>query len=129
MKKDSYCCVFVDDKVVNVRIGLHVSERKPQRLRVHVALYADPVKYLPGVQTSTIIDYNRIHEAIASWPGRAHTDLVETYARELVDLAFGIKDVTACAVKLSKMDVYPDAAGAGIDLFLTRRDYKKIAKK
>jgi dihydroneopterin aldolase len=126
MKNESHCCVFVEDQIVNVRIGLHVSERKPQRLKVQVSLYADPVRYLSNVSVDSIVDYNQIHAAIATWPGRPHTDLVETYAREILDLAFSMKDVTACAVKLSKMDIYPDAAGAGIDLFLTRRDYKKL---
>ena len=126
MKNESHCCVFVEDQIVNVRIGLHVSERKPQRLKVHVSLYTDPVRYLSNVSSASIIDYNQIHSAIATWPGRPHTDLVETYAREILDLAFGMKDVTACAVKLSKMDIYSDAAGAGIDLFLTRRDYKRL---
>jgi dihydroneopterin aldolase len=126
MKNESHCCVFVEDQIVSVRIGLHVSERKPQRLKVHVSLYADPVRYLSNVSVDSIVDYNQIHSAIATWSGRAHIDLVETYARELLDLAFGFKDVTACAVMLTKMDIYPDAAGAGIDLFLTRRDYKKL---
>lgn len=126
MKKDSYVSVFVEDLTVNVCIGLKAWEQKPQRLTVTVALYADPVSYLSHVGEASIVDYDRIHRAISEWPARPHTNLIESYIRELLDLAFSFKNVEAADIKISKPDIYPDAADAGVEVFMKRADYKKL---
>ncbi len=129
IKKDaceSYIRIFVDCITVDVRIGLHPWEQKPQPLVVDVALYADPVSYLNGVDEKSIINYQRIHEVVKEWPGRAHIRLMETYVRELLDTAFGFKKVEAARVSVKKPNVFPDADGAGVEVFMTRKDYKKL---
>ena len=122
----SYIRVFVDELAVDVRIGLHPWEKKPQRLLVNVSLYGDPATYLSEANTKTIFDYDRIRNTVREWPGRAHTDLVETYARELIEVAFSFKKVEAALVSINKADVFPDAKGAGVEVFMTRKDFKKL---
>lgn len=129
IKKDvpeSHACIFVREMRVNIRIGLHAREAKPQPVVVNVELYADPVKYLGVVSEENIIDYQTIHDAVMEWPGRAHVKLVETYVRELLDLAFGFPDVIAAKVSLSKAEIFPAAEGAGVEVFMMRKDYKKL---
>nr|AIA10531.1 dihydroneopterin aldolase [uncultured bacterium] len=119
---ESHICIYLREIAVDVRIGLHASEAKPQRVLVTVELYADP-SYLKDVTEETIIDYKRIHDAVMEWPGRDHVKLVETYARELLDLAFGFQKVEAARVSVTKADIFPKAAGAGVEIFMTREDY------
>lgn len=126
MKKDSYIKVFVTDQVVKTRIGIHAHEKKPQRLQVQVELYADPVKYLGKIGRKSIIDYDVLHETIAGWKNARHTDWLEMRTLELLGVAFSFRGVDACRVRLSKPDIYKDAAGAGVEVFMTREDYKKI---
>lgn len=126
-RAESYIRVFVDELSVDVRIGLHPWEKKPQRLLVNVSLYGDPVSYLSGTDKKTIFDYDRIRNTVREWPGRPHTDLVETYARELIEVAFSFKKVEAALVSINKADVFPDAKGAGVEVFMTRKDYKKFS--
>ena len=124
----SYARIFVEDMVVEMRIGFKVSERKPQRVKVCVELFTDAVKYLNSVDQSSIIDYAVIWEAVRQWPGREHQDLIEPYLRELLDLAFGFDRVSAAKVSLSKLDIFPEAQGAGVEVFMTRRNYKRLKK-
>ncbi len=122
----SHVCVFVREMTVKMRIGLHASEAEPQRVVVGVRLYADPLSYLRGVSAQSIIDYQRIHDAVQEWPKRPHVKLIETCVRELLDLSFSISGVMAAHVSVSKPDIFPAAEGAGVEVFMTRDDYKKL---
>jgi dihydroneopterin aldolase len=123
---ESYACIFVQEMIVKIRIGLHASEAKPQRVAVNVRLYTDPKAYLGSVDEASIINYQRIHSAVMEWQGRPHVKLVETYVRELLDLAFGFEKVAAAKVSVSKLDIFREAQGAGVEIFMTHADYKKL---
>lgn len=122
---ESHICIFADNITVKARIGLFASEAKPQGLAVSVALYAAPA-YLKGVTDDNIIDYKKIYDTVQAWQGREHVKLVETYLRELLDLAFSFNDVIAARVSVSKTEIFPHADGAGAGAYMTRDDYKKI---
>jgi 7,8-dihydroneopterin aldolase/epimerase/oxygenase len=121
---ESHIAVFADEISVDARIGLHPSENKPQRLRVSVKLYAAP-SYLNGVSEDSIIDYKIVRDAVLAWEGREHVRLVETYVRELLDLAFSLKSVEAARVSVAKANIFPESKGAGVEAFMTRGDYNK----
>lgn len=123
---EGHACVFLRDMEVNIRIGLKPEERtRPQRVLVNVELYTDAVSYLSAPSEQSIIDYDRIRRAVNEWPERPHVDLLETYARELLDLAFGFESVTAARISISKPDIYPDVEAAGVEAFLTRENLKR----
>lgn len=125
MSKESYISVFVKQMRVNVRIGLHEFEKdKPQPLDVSVELFTD-VSYLSGIDKDKIIDYALIYEAIKAWETRGHVELIETYLNEVLQLAFGFENVTACRVSISKSDIFEEAEGAGLEVFMRREDWPK----
>ena len=110
---------------MNARIGLRTWEAKPQPLMVRAELYAAP-DYLKTVTEKNIIDYERIYKAVTGWRGRAHVNLVETYVYELLDLAFAFNAVKAARVSIRKEKIFKDCAGPGVEVFMTRADYKKF---
>lgn len=67
------------------------------------------------------IDYDSVRDAIRGWPGRPHTDLLETLAEELVGLCFAIAAVQACRVSVEKPDIFNEADAAGVEIFRVRK--------
>ena len=117
---------------VEAHVGLHPWERHPERptrLLVNVEMFAPLPGHLPGrladETQDTLVDYDRLRDAIRAWPGRPHTAFLETLAAELVDLAFSFPRVAACRVSVMKPDVFNDAAAAGVEATVHRADYER----
>lgn len=102
-----------------VACGLHPWERhpeRPNRLSVDVEMFAS----WPLSSGSGYLDYDRVRDRILSWREKPHTDLLETLLIELTDFIFEDALVEACRVKVIKPDIFPEAAGAGVELFRRR---------
>ncbi len=113
----SYVRVVLRDVTTEAQVGLHPWERhaqRPTRLLVNVEMFAahDP--------HGAFIDYDPVRDAIRSWPGRPHTDLLETLAEELVALCLAQPRVQACRVSVMKPDVFNEAAAAGVEFYRVR---------
>ena len=54
-----------------------------------------------------------------------HIDLLESIADRIVDCCFADERVHACAVAIRKPDIFPEAQGAGVDVFRTRDGWFK----
>lgn len=119
MDLENTACIYIKDIEVKVRVGLYAWERKPQRLKVSVELYADAVSYIKNHQKK-FIDYDIIHERILTWAGRDHTDLIESFAQELIDLCFTFENVVAAKVDISKPDIFDNPGSPGIKIFMKR---------
>jgi len=117
-----YIRVVLRDMQVEARVGLHPWEKhpeRPHRLVVNVELFA----HLPPdrhASSRPIIDYDPIHDALKSWPGRPHVPLLETLVEEVIELCFGIEGVAACRVSILKPDIFSDAAAAGVEIYRRR---------
>ena len=114
----SHVRVILRNVQTEARVGLHEWERhpeRPSRLLVNVEMFA-PAEG----QAGAFIDYDRIREAIKLWPGRPHTDLLETLAEELVALCFAAERVQACRVSVVKPDIFNEAEAAGVEFFRVR---------
>lgn len=101
-------------------VGRHAWERhgeRPTRLIVDVDMLA-PTE--GPADAAPVIDYDIIRDALRAWPGRPHTDLLETLAEQLVALCFSIPAVQACRVSVQKPDIFNEADAAGIELFRVR---------
>ena len=108
-----------------VRIGLLPFEKEaPQALIVSAFAYGRD-DYLARALRGHYIDYARLHDTIAAWETRPHTDLLETLALDLFTAGFAMPDVTRLRVCLGKADIFEHAQQAGIDLTLTRADWAK----
>lgn len=115
-----YVRVVLSDVEVLVRIGLHPWERhpeKPQRLIVNVEMFASWP--LPP-QSGGYINYDVVRDHIAGWQGRDHVDLIETLLEDLVGVCFSLPAVAACRVRITKPDIFPEVAQAGVELFRRR---------
>lgn len=111
--------VVLNDVETLVRIGLHPWERhpqKPQRLIVNVEMFAPwPLKGGEG-----FINYDVVRDHIAGWRDRDHVDLLETLIEELMSVCFSLPDVAAARVRVTKPDVFPEVAQAGVEIFRHR---------
>ncbi len=124
-EKESSNCVFVKDMRVSVRIGLLPFEKEaPQPLIVSAYAYGDD-DYLDLALGGSFIDYARLHDTIAAWEARAHTELLEELAVDLFRAGFAMKDVARMRIRIGKADIFEKAAQAGIDLTCTRAQWTK----
>ncbi len=112
--KTSYVRAILKDVQTEARIGLHPWERHPER----------PSRLLVGVEMfangRVFLDYDPVRAAIGTWPGRPHTDLLETLAEEIVAVCFANPLVEACRVSVMKPDIFNEAGGAGVEFYRLR---------
>lgn len=115
-----YIRVVLRDVQTEAQVGLHAWERHPERptrLVVNVEMFAHCSEpHTPG----TMMDYDPVRAAIRTWPGRPHTDLLETLVEELVALCLSNSRVQACRVSVVKPDIFNDAGAAGVEIFRVR---------
>jgi dihydroneopterin aldolase len=90
-----------------VRIGVYEHERgAPQPVSVDVELYRRQERFT-GRSLADCLDYDRVFRHLAEdWPRRAHVELLEQLAEELV--AFCLEDprVEVCRVVIRKLEIY-----------------------
>ena len=113
----NYTRVVLRDVQTEANVGLHPWERhseRPTRLLVTVEMFAY------AGQGDAFIDYDPVRDAIRAWPGRPHTDLLETLAGELVALCFANLRVEACRVSVLKPDVFNEVGAAGVEFYRIR---------
>ena len=118
---DGYVASRVLGIETEVAIGLHPWERhpeRPNRIRVDVEMFVP----LAAVQASAagIVDYDPVRDLVRGWRGRPHVEFLETLAEELLAECFRDPRVAAARVALTKTQIYPEAAGAGIEVFRRR---------
>ena len=106
---------------LELSIGLHPWERfeeRPNKLRVDVEMF------VPAAEVSAtgagIVDYDGVRRLVRAWRGRPHVEFLETLAEELLAEAFRDPRVAAVRVAISKTQIFPEAAAAGIEVFRPR---------
>ncbi len=126
MEKDSHVKLVLKDMRVKLRIGLLAGEKAaPQPVVVNAALYAEAAGYLKNITSENIIDYAIMFETVRGWQGREHTELIETYINEFLNVAFNDPRIEACRVSILKAEICEEAEGAGVEVFMRREDWKK----
>ncbi len=117
-----YVRVVLRDVQTEAHVGLHPWERHPERptrLVVNVEMFA----HIDGAghdTPATIIDYDMVRAALRGWPGRPHTELLETLVDELVGVCFANPRVEACRVSVMKPDVFNEVGAAGVEVYRPR---------
>ena len=110
--------VVLKDVAVDVSVGLHPWERHPERptrLLINVEMFAGW-----PLSQGAFIDYDSVRDHIRNWAGRPHVELLETLAEEVIAACFALPAVEACRVRVEKPQVFPEAAGAGVEIFRRR---------
>ena len=108
--------VFLRDLVLPARIGVYEHEHAgPQRIRVNVDL---GVHEGPGEddELAHVVDYERVADAVRGIVAEGHVRLVETLAERIARACLTDPRVRLARVRVEKLDVFPDAASAGVEI-------------
>ncbi len=109
--------LLIHDLVVPCAIGVHPHERLgTQRVRINVRVQvADEGRPL-GDSIANVVSYETIVDGIRALVAGEHINLVETLADRIVELCLANPRVLGARVRVEKLDLYPDAAGAGVEV-------------
>ena len=109
--------VFIRDLTLTALIGVHKHERKkPQRIRINLDL---AVMETSGALTDNLADvvcYEDVADGIRQLVTDGHVSLVETLAEQIAALCLSDLRVRTARVRVEKLDVFPDAASAGVEI-------------
>jgi len=108
--------LLIRDLVLPFRIGVKRRERgKAQRVAINLDM-AVRDRPITRDRLSEVTDYEAVVEGVRLVAAAETFNLVETLAERIAALCFNAPDVTAVRVRVEKLDVFPDAAGAGVEI-------------
>jgi dihydroneopterin aldolase len=116
--------VFLRDMVLPASIGVYPHEHAAlQRIRINVDLaVTDDAQ--PGLsraavgrdELSRVVSYERIALAVRAIVAAGHVLLVETLAERIAESCLEDARVAFARIRVEKLDVFPDAASAGVEI-------------
>jgi 7,8-dihydroneopterin aldolase/epimerase/oxygenase len=113
--------VFVHDVIVMLRVGVYAfEEKKPQRVRISVeaqtTLNHRFIDYTAQDLNHTI-NYELLRNYICDvLPAEPQIPLLETAGEMIINHCFTDPRVRAVQVRLEKLDIFPEAAAAGVNM-------------
>jgi dihydroneopterin aldolase len=63
-----------------------------------------------------VVDYERIAATVRRIVAAGHVRLVETLAERIAEACLTDKRVQVARIRVEKLDVFPDAASAGVEI-------------
>jgi dihydroneopterin aldolase len=120
--------VFLRDMVLPASIGIHPHEHGiNQRVRINVDLGVADDSALTGIavgpdELARVVDYEKIAGRVRAIVGSGHTRLVETLAERIAETCLIDARVQLVRVRVEKLDVFADAASAGVEIERQRRN-------
>ncbi len=116
--------VFLRDLVLTASIGVFAHEhRAAQRIRVNVdlAVVDDGARGTSraGVgrdELSRVVDYAVVADRVRAIVAAGHIRLVETLAERIAEACLEDMRVEQARIRIEKLDVFPDAESAGIEI-------------
>jgi len=116
--------MFIRDLVLTASIGVHPHEHEArQRIRINLDLSVldDGVQNLsrPAVgadDLARVVDYETIVNDVRAAVAARHVQLVETLAERLAEICLEDARVRLVRVCVEKLDVFADAAAAGVEI-------------
>ena len=118
--------VTIDNLETQLRVGIWDHEREHQPVRVTMSL--GPADGGPEAREPGCVNCQPIRHWITNeWPQHAHTPLLETRLRELMAFVFAFDTrIGWLDAALSKPQACPEAAGVGVRLALSRREFSQV---
>lgn len=110
--------MFIRDLALEAHIGVHAHEHgRTQRVRINLDLAVEDAAGAVGRDDlARVVDYERIVNAVRDAVTSEHVRLVETLAERLAQLCLADPRVAIARVTIEKLDVFPDAASAGVEI-------------
>jgi dihydroneopterin aldolase len=109
-------CVVIDDLRLRFFIGVHEHEKRA-RQEVSITVYM-LVPECGGPPSDDLADYVSYADIVDRLKARAasthHTNLVETLAEEIAELALADERVASAVVDVRKTEIIPEAKGVGV---------------
>src|SRR5262249_34872189 len=100
-----------------------------QRVRINVDLGVEDDGALPlsrqpigHDELARVVDYEKLVERIRAVIASGHVRLVETLAERIAEVCLVDRRVLLARVRVEKLDIFVDAASAGVEIERRRRD-------
>ncbi len=114
--------VFLRDMVLQASIGWYPHEHGvTQRVRINIDLGVED-DAASSDDLSRVVSYETVAVAVRAIVAAEHIKLVETLAERLATACLSDPRVLLAHVQVEKLDVFPDAAAAGIAILRRRGD-------
>jgi 7,8-dihydroneopterin aldolase/epimerase/oxygenase len=122
--------MFLRDMVLVASIGVHPHEHSaPQRVRINVDLGVEDDGAQPLSRTSVgrddlarVVDYEKVADQVRAIVAVGHVRLVETLAERIAEACLTDRRVHLARVRVEKLDIFADAASAGVEIERRGRD-------
>ncbi|HKX92527.1 MAG TPA: dihydroneopterin aldolase [Sphingomicrobium sp.] len=109
--------ILLEGLAVQADIGFHDFEvGSPQRLLVSVEIWLDNVNAPAEDDPERAWNYDFLRAEIEALAAARRYNLQETLAHAVFDRVGAFRGVRDLRVRTSKPDVYPDAAGVGVEI-------------
>ncbi len=113
--------IFIRDLTLACRIGILAREKRgPQRLRINVDLLVEwPLEANDDYRR--VLNYETVVSGVRGLVQQGHVNLIETLADRIADMCLADPRALAVRVRLEKLDIFPEAEGAGVELVRRRK--------
>ena len=112
--------VLIRDLVLHARIGIFAHEQgAAQRVRFNLELGV-PDKPPQRDSIHEVVRYDLVIDRIREIVDAGHVNLVETLAERVAVQCLAVSGVLWVRVRVEKLDIAPDAAAVGIEIFRNR---------
>ena len=109
--------ILLDALEVQADIGFHEFEiGAPQRLLVSVEIWLDDAAPPPDDDPDRAWNYDFLRAEVEAIASARRYNLQETLAHAVLERIAALRGVRHIRVQTSKPDIYPDAAGVGIEI-------------
>lgn len=109
--------VFIRDLLLNSFIGVYKHEhQKQQRIRINLDLAVREDIPVSNDSLEEVVSYEDVVDGIRKMVDSGHVNLVETLADRIAEMCLEDKRVRTARVRIEKLDVFPDAESAGVEI-------------
>jgi dihydroneopterin aldolase len=117
--------MFIRDMLLNASIGVHKHEHlatQPVRINIDLAVTDDGAAAnisraaIGQDDLARVVDYETIVNQVRAMVAAGHVQLVETLAERLAEACLTDPRVRIARVRVEKLEVFADAASAGVEV-------------
>lgn len=116
--------VFLRDMTMQASIGVYAHEHtSTQRVRINVDLgVEDSPEPVGADELARVVDYEKVANSVRAIVGAGHVRLAETLAERIATACLVDKRVRLARIRVEKLDIFTDAASAGVEIERHQRD-------